>query len=114
MSFSELQHSNSIRKKKEFEIKVKLSDGTDKILTFTASQISYLQAMEVESLKVIGKDWVSKFVACSVTDAHGNKMSLSQAEQLSDEHAAIFLNNVLEVNPLAQAQNQEVSEDKKK
>lgn len=100
MSFAELQAATYKRAKEEIKIEITLEDDSKKVLTFHANYIGYLQQVEVESLRATGQDWVSKFVASSITDENGRKMTVSQAEQLSPEHAEIFLNAVLRVNPL--------------
>ena len=106
MSFDDLKETSCIKKSNTFTVK-----HGEKELTFTAKELSRYQRVEIAGERNSGNDWIAKFVAASIVDADGKRMTINQAESLPDTIADVFLQESFKVNAL---ENIESEENKKK
>lgn len=65
---------------------------------FKAVEISHLKSIELTALRSNGLDWMASYVAASILDKDGNRMTLKQVEMLPEEIAAKFIEMALKVN----------------
>lgn len=93
MSFDDLVASDATPKKKE--VKIKLGDKT---YSFTATEVTYLQRLNLASISQSGGDPFTQLIVFSIVDEHGKHMSLAQAQALADEHAEALFVAASEVN----------------
>lgn len=96
MSFLELAKASVSRRKKE--VSIKLPDGKD--LVFTATEISFLQRVDLGVSANNGGDVHTNLIIQSITDQDGTHMTLEQARALSSEHQEVFYRAALDVNSL--------------
>lgn len=93
MSFDELKGADVTPKKKDIDISV-----DDKLLKFTANEISYLQRLNLATIQNNGGDPFTSLVVYSIKDENGKHMTFEQAKSLKEEHIRLFLSAANEVN----------------
>lgn len=93
MSFDALKAADVSLRKKDIVIKVGESS-----YTFTAKEMTYLQRLHLSAVQNAGDDTFSQIIAYCIYDSAGKQMTVRQANELSEDHANIFLNAATEVN----------------
>lgn len=91
MSFDKL---NIVSRKQEI-VDIETSDG---VLRFYANELSYTQRVSLSALSHSGEDVFTKWLAMSITDQDGGRMSLEQAHNLPDDIAEKMFKAVMRVN----------------
>jgi aspartate/glutamate racemase len=71
-------------------------NGTD--YKFYAKQMSYIESVEITVKKQNGQNWFTDLIVASIVDDAGKRMTLEQAEKLSQEHADAFITAAIEAN----------------
>lgn len=103
MSFDKLKKSSYSAKSQE----VVIESGGDKI-TFHAKELSYLQRLDLSTIKESGGDFYSHLVVMSIVDQDGKHMTLDQCSSLDPEIQEKFFLAAAKVN----AQEQEPAKKK--
>ena len=91
MSFDKLD----IVSRKQEAIDIETSSGK---IRFYANELSYTQKISLSALTQNSGDVFTQWVAMSITDQNGQKMSLEQAHNLPDDVAEIMFKAVMKVN----------------
>lgn len=94
MSFAELAKQAVARKK--IPVPIKMPDGSE--LVFHANEISYIERVGLGVSSLVNGDLNIKLLALSITDPEGKRMTVEQAQNLSDEHQEVFYRAALEAN----------------
>lgn len=103
MSFEELSKSTYAPKKSEF----KVSEHT-----FFATEISYLQRLNISAVQQSGGDYYSLLVVYSITDKGGNHMTLDLLNGLPPEYQEQFFIEAAKVNTQEEVKKKSKSKSK--
>lgn len=93
MSFDALKAADVTAKKKEVVIQV-----GENSYVFTATEISYMQRLNLAAIQHAGGDAFTQLMIYSIVDADGRHMSAQQANALAPEHAEKLFVAATEVN----------------
>lgn len=93
MSFSDLVQS-SVAKRSQ-EVKVPLENGE---MVFHANELSVTQRIKLAQVEKSGGDTYGQWIAFSITDQDGKRMSMDQVARLPEEVVVKFMKAVMDVN----------------
>lgn len=93
MSFGDLVKS-SVAKRSQ-EVKVSLENGE---IVFHANELSVTQRLKLAQVEAAGGDTYGQWIAFSITDPDGKRMSMNQVSQLPEDVVVKFMTAIMDVN----------------